>query len=188
MKKILFLFLFLSLCHISSIPTLAADMPPPAPGSEPQTASASFSQEEATHGREEDRIVLIETEPATDEEGNVTMTLETAEDIILPVTITMKGSGEKLSFTISRNGQFLKMKPGSYRLTKVIDGNGKKLPSGASLSIPKESGRIYFDFNKPKDNLKFQWSDMVKANALFLLITAACYYLYRHYLKANRIE
>lgn len=94
----------------------------------------------------------------------------------------------KMSFTISRNGQLLKMKLGAYRLTKVTDGNGRRLPSGAKLFIPEESGRIYFDFNKPKSGLEFQWIDIVKANTVFLLITAACYYLYHRYLTVNKIK
>ena len=187
MKNIQFLILLLSLCFFSALPTLASGMPSAAPRGNPEALSSSASQDAAPDNRE-DNIVMIETESAIDHEGNVTMILETANDVTLPVTITMKGSEGKLSFTISRNGQLLKMKPGAYRLTKVTDGNGRQLPSGAKLFIPEESGRIYFDFNKPKSGLGFKWTDIVKANAVFLLITAVCYYLYRQYLKVNQIK
>lgn len=188
MKNIQFLILLLLLCLIFTLPALAAGMPAAAPRGHPEALSSSASRQKAAPDNGEDNIIMIETEPAIDHEGNVTMTLETADDVTLPVTITMKGSDGKLSFTISRNGQLLKMKPGAYRLTKVTDGNGKRLPSGAKLFIPEESGRIYFDFNKPKSGLGFQWTDIVKANAVFLLITAACYYLYRRYLKVYQIK
>ena len=187
MKNIQFLTLLFSLCFISALPALASGMPSAVPRGRPEALSSSASQDAAPDNGE-DNIVMIETESAIDHEGNVTMTLETADDVTLPVTITMKGSEGKLSFTISRNGQLLKMKPGAYRLTKVTDGNGKRLPSGAKLFIPEESGRIYFDFNKPKSGLEFQWIDIVKANTVFLLITAVCYYLYHRYLTVNKIK
>lgn len=179
--------LVLSLCCIFSIPALALEKAPSAPRGHPQAVSSSQQKEE--RGQDgDDSIMIVETDPAIDKEGNVTMTLETAQDVTLPVTITMKGAEGKLSFTISRNGQLLKMKPGSYRLTKIIDGNGKKLPSGARLLVPEESGHIYFDFNKPKGSQTIPWTAVATANAMFLLIAAICYCLYRRCLKANKIK
>lgn len=128
----------------------------------------------------DDSITLIETESVIDADGNVTMTVNTAEDLILPVIMTMKGAEGIVSMTITRSGQGIKIKPDIYNITKAVDGNGKKLPSGAELRIPKEGGTIYLDFNKPDegDNTAI---DFLKTNGCFLVIAAFLICLYRKY-------
>lgn len=128
----------------------------------------------------DDSITLIETESAIDAEGNVTMTVNTAEALVLPVTITMKGSEGAFSMTVSRSGQEIKIKPDTYDITKAVDGNGKKLPSGAELTIPKEGGIIYLDFNKPDDG-ENTTIDFLRTNCWFLVIAVFLVFLYRKY-------
>lgn len=147
---------------------------------------SSSSQEEETARNEaptkesDDSITLIETESATDADGNVTMTVNTAEELILPVTMTMKGSEGIISMTVSRSGQEIKIKPDTYNITKAVDGNGKKLPSGAELSIPKEGGIIYLDFNKPDDS-ENTVTEFLKTNCWFVMIAALLIYFYKKY-------
>lgn len=147
--------------------------------------SSSLQKEETTRNEastkeSDDSITLIETESALDADGNVTMTVNTAEDLILPVTMTMKGSDGIISMTVSRSGQEIKIKPDTYNITKAVDGNAKKLPSGAELSIPKEGGIIYLDFNKPDDS-ENTVTDFLKTNCWFLMIAACLIYFYKRY-------
>lgn len=128
----------------------------------------------------DDSITLIETESAIDADGNVTMTFNTSESLKLPVIMTMKGAEGTVSMTVSRSGQEIKIKPDTYDITKAVDGNGKKLPSGARLTIPEEGGIVYLDFDKPggDDNTAI---DFLKTNCWFLVIAALLVYLYRKY-------
>lgn len=138
------------------------------------------ARNEASTKESDDSITLIETESAIDADGNVTMTVNTAEDLILPVTMTMKGSEGIISMTVSRSRQEIKIKPDTYNITKAVDGNGKKLPSGAELSIPKEGGIIYLDFNKPDDS-ENTVTEFLKTNCWFVMIAALLIYFYKKY-------
>lgn len=95
--------------------------------------------------------MMIEEESVSDDSGNVTVTMSVADDVSLPVTMILKGSEGRLSLTVTYDGQSVKMKSGTYRVTKATDGNGEKLDSGAVLTIPDRVGEIYFDFHKPED-------------------------------------
>lgn len=147
----------------------------------PEPKEEETTRDEKAAEESDDSITLIETESAIDAEGNVTMTVNTAEDLVLPVTMTMKGSESALSMTVSRSGQEIKIKPDTYDITKAVDGNGKKLPSGAELTISKEGGIIYLDFNKPDDGDNTT-IDFLKTNCWFLVIAAFLVFLYRKYL------
>ena len=92
--------------------------------------------------------------------------------------MTMKGSEGFISMTVNRNGQQIKVKPDTYDITKAVDGNGKKLPSGAELTIPKEGGIIYLDFTKP-DSGENAWVSFLKANSLFAIIALLLYFVYQ---------
>lgn len=137
-------------------------------------------QSETAATEPEDSITLIETESAIDADGNVTMTVETADTLVLPVTMTMKGSDGLFSMTVSRNGQQIKIKPDTYDITKAVDGNGKKLPSGAGLSIPKEGGVIYLDFTKPGSGENTLIA-FLRTNCLFLMVALVLALVYRKY-------
>lgn len=112
-------------------------------------------------------ITLIEPESALDEDGNVTLTMFTAENVILPVTVTMKGTEGSVEFTVQENGQQLKMKPDTYTLTKVVDGTGEKLDDGATLEITNEGGYVYLDFTAPEET-GFQLSEFIISNLIFI--------------------
>lgn len=128
----------------------------------------------------EDSITLIDTESAIDADGNVTMTVNSADTLVLPVTMMMKSSDGTLSMTVNRNGQQIKIRPDTYIVIKAVDGNGKKLPSGAELTIPKEGGVIFLDFNKP-DSGGNAIAEFIKANSLFLIIAVILALAYRKY-------
>lgn len=141
------------------------------------------NRSETTESKPEDSITLIQPESAIDADGNVTMTVNTAENLVLPVTMTMKGSEGFLSMTVNRSGQQIKIKPDTYDITKAVDGNGKKLPSGAELTIPKEGGIIYLDFNKP-DSGENIWVSLLKTNCLFIIIAFLLALVYQKYFRS----
>lgn len=129
----------------------------------------------------EDSIALIETKSAIDADGNVAMTVNTADDLILPVTMMMRGAEGTISMTVSRSGQQIKIKPDTYSITKAVDGTGRKLPSGAELTIPEEGGIVYLDFNKP-DSDETTLTDFIKSNSVFLLIAFLLFLFYRKFI------
>lgn len=141
------------------------------------------NRDEITEPKPEDSIILIQPESAIDADGNVTMTVNTTENLVLPVTMTMKGSEGLISMTVNRSGQQIKIKPDTYDITKAVDGNGKKLPSGAVLTIPKEGGIIYLDFNKP-DSGENTWVSFLKTNCLFLFIAFILAFIYQKYFRS----
>lgn len=131
------------------------------------TDSTELTETAETDTTEEDRITLVEKGTGLDEEGNVTLSIYTAENIILPVTVEMRGTNEIVEFTVREQGQQLKMKPGSYILTHVVDGNSQKLADGANLEITDEGGYVYLDFTVPEET-GFQMSEFILSNLLFI--------------------
>lgn len=129
----------------------------------------------------EDSIEMIEGEPIVDDSGNVTVTVFVADDVAFPVTMLMKGCEGRLSLTITYDGQSIKMKPGTYRLTKVTDGNGKRLDSSASFTIPEEGGEVYFDFHKPDDADGSTVKQFLLSNLLFVPMALFLYACCRWY-------
>ena len=112
---------------------------------------------------EEDRIMLIEEEP------------------VLPVTMILKGREGRLSLTVTYDGQGVNIKPGTYRLTRVTDGNGKKLDAGAALTIPEMGGQVYLDFHKPDHGGGSAVKQFILSNLLFIPIALFLYACYRWY-------
>lgn len=129
----------------------------------------------------EDRIRFAETEPVIDEDGNVTITVNTAEDILLPLSLIMKGSDGSVTFTVSRSGQKIKIKPGEYQLTKAMDGNEQKLPIGAYLQIPQSGGLVYLDFHKPA-NEPNTFLDFIISNIVFIPLGLLLWGFYKWYI------
>lgn len=150
---------------------------------ESETPAPETNRSETAESKREDSITLIQPESAIDANGNVTITVNTAENLILPVTMTMKGSEGFFSMTVNRSGQEIKIKPDTYDITKAVDGNGKKLPSGAELTIPKDGGIIYLDFNKP-DSGENTWLSFLKTNCLFLFIAFILAFIYQKYFRS----
>ena len=130
---------------------------------------------------EEDRIMLIEEEPVLDDSGNVTAAMSVADDVVLPVTMILKGREGSLSLTVTYDGQEVNIKPGTYRLTRVTDGNGKKLDAGAALTIPEMGGQVYLDFHKPDHGGGSAVKQFILSNLLFIPIALFLYACYRWY-------
>lgn len=144
---------------------------------------ADTTEDDTAEG--DDNITLIETGTALDENGNVTLSMYTAENVVLPVTVTMRGADGAVEFTVREQGQQLKMKPDTYTLTKVVDGNGQKLADGAYLDITDEGGAVYLDFTAPEEN-GFQLSEFLLSNLLFIpfliLLYAGFRWFKKHYI------
>lgn len=119
-----------------------------------------------------DAIEILESDNGPDAEGFVTMTFSVADDVTLPVTIAMSNKGETSNATVTYNDQEFRIKPGTYTISKVIDGNGKALDDGAKLTIPEENGSVYLDFNKPESEESNMFLDFLTANLLFIPIAA----------------
>lgn len=126
---------------------------------------------------------MIQTLPSFDAEGNVSLTVTTTEDVVLPVTVTMKGGEGSIKFVLNRNGQVIKIPPNNYRLTKVIDGNGKKLDNGSFLSITEESSNVFLNFTNPNKS-KTLWK-FVLHNIFFIPVLFLMYAGFRIYKKNN---
>lgn len=80
-------------------------------------------------------------------------------------------------------GQQIRIKPGTYRLTSVVDGNGKKLDDGARLTIPEENGNVYLDFKKPDGTDDNMFLQFLRSNFLFIPIAGLIYLLYQYLMK-----
>lgn len=150
-----------------------------------EETKSSHSIDETMEGVKEDEgnnITLLEPEPALDADGNVTLSMYPAEDVALPLTVNMRGSEGEISFTVQESGQQIKMKPDTYKLTKAIDGNGEKLPDGATLEITDEGGYVYLDFTKPEDT-GFSFFDFIIQNLYFLPVIGILYLAFRWFIK-----
>ena len=132
-------------------------------------------------GGKEDSIMMVEEESVPDDSGNMTVTMSVADDVILPVTMILKGSEGRLSLTVTYDGQSVNMKSGTYRVTKATDGNGEKLDSGAVLTIPERGGEVYFDFHKPDDGAGSPGKEFILSNLQFIPIALFLYACYRWY-------
>ena len=135
----------------------------------------------AAEDRREDSIMMIEEEPVSDDSGNVTVTMSVADDVFFPVTMVLKDPEGRLSLTVTYDGQSVKMKPGTYRVTKATDGNGEKMDSGAVLTIPERGGKVYFDFHKPDDGAGSPGKEFILSNLQFIPIALFLYACYRWY-------
>lgn len=106
-----------------------------------------------------------------DEEGRATIETQFPEDAVFPYQITLSGGEGEVDFTIEYNGQQLLIKPGTYRVKSVRDGNNKKLTKGARLVITEDTDAVYLDFNNPNtNNNKFSIISFLITNITFLLI------------------
>lgn len=145
---------------------------------------AAASPGNAAHAAEdkgEDSIMMIEEELLSDDSEDVTVTMSVADVVSLPVTMVLKGSEGKLSLAVTYDGQSVKMKPGTYRVTKATDGNGEKLDSGAVLTIPERGGEVYLDFHKPDDGGGSPGKEFILSNLQFIPIALFLYACYRWY-------
>lgn len=147
-------------------------------------ASETETVDEVTQENNEDMISMVETQSGVDADGFVTMNISVAENVTLPATVTMKSEDGAFSFTVTYQEQPVKLKPGDYRLTKVVDGSGQELDSGANLSIPEKNGEVYLDFTKPEEEKEENlFSKFVITNLIFIPIAGALWLLYQWWLK-----
>lgn len=154
------------------------------PENEETAASETETVDEVTQENNEDMISMVETQSGVDADGFVTMNISVAENVTLPATVTMKSEDGTFSFTVTYQEQPVKLKPGDYHLTKVVDGNGQELDSGANLSIPEENGEVYLDFTKPEEEKEENlFSKFIITNLIFIPIAGALWLLYQWWLK-----
>ena len=137
-------------------------------GIEKETTTTESGNE--TETVDDGMITTLPSDNGPDEEGYVTMTVTTADDVVLPVEITMKNKGDTTTMTVSYQEQQIRIKPGNYTITKVVDGNKKKLDKGATLNVPEENGAIYLDFKKPKEEKDHLFLDFFFSNIIFIPI------------------
>ncbi len=127
-----------------------------------------------TEGDEEVSGIYIIEDHQLDEEGRATIETQFPEDAVFPYQITLSGGEGEVDFTIEYNGQQLLIKPGTYKVKSVRDGNNKKLTKGARLVITEDTDAIYLDFNNP--NARDNKSDIISffiTNLAFLLLAGA---------------
>ena len=134
--------IFLSACFTAVMLPAAGYGAAAFPDSYGATGSPGSMINTAEDGKE-DSIMMVEEEPVPDDSGNVTAAMSVADDVVLPVTMILKGREGRLSLTVTYDGQGVNIKPGTYRLTRVTDGNGKKMDAGAALTIPEMGGQVY---------------------------------------------
>ena len=138
-----------------------------------ETSAAEETTEITQNETEEDAIQIVEDHPL-DEEGRMTVETQFPDDATFPYQITLSGSDGEVNFKIDYNGQQLLIKPGTYKVKSVRDGNNKKLSKGARLVITRDTDAIYLDFNDPDaDNDGFNMTSFLIANIGFLFI-AGC--------------
>ena len=172
--------IFISACFMAVMLPAASYGAAAFPGSYGATGSPSSMINTAEDGKK-DSIMMVEEEPVPDDSGNVTAAMSVADDVVLPVTMILKGREGRLSLTVTYNGQGVNIKPGTYRLTRVTDGNGKKLNAGAALTIPEMGGQVYLDFHKPDHGGGSAVKQFILSNLLFIPIALFLYACYRWY-------
>lgn len=140
---------------------------------------AETTDDEATDNTEEDQntsgIYIIE-DHQLDEEGRATVETQFPEDAVFPYQITLSGGEGEVDFTIEYNGQQLLIKPGTYQVKSVRDGNNKKLTKGARLVITEDTDAVYLDFTNPNANEnKFAIASFFTTNIVFLLLAGVAF-------------
>ncbi len=151
---------------------------------EETAASETETANEVMQENNEDMISIVETQSGVDADGFVTMNISVAENVTLPVTVTMKSEEGTFSFTVAYQEQPVKLKPGNYHLIKVVDGSNRELDNGANLSIPEENGEVYLDFTKPEEKKEESlFSKFIATNLIFIPIAGALWLLYQWWMK-----
>lgn len=117
---------------------------------------------------------LIHEASRLDENGNVTIDVYLKEGTTTPLNITLAKDGTDFSFTVNNSGDPLKIKPGTYKVEKVVDGNGKKLDSGAMLSVEEDTEGVYLDFEDPNKDSKMSLRRFIVRNIMFIPFCALC--------------
>ena len=80
---------------------------------EPESESATEAETKKQDDLKEDMIDILTPDNGPDEEGYVTMAMRTANDVVLPVKITMKKNDEETTLSVAYQGQQIRIKPGT---------------------------------------------------------------------------
>lgn len=136
---------------------------------------------EDTEDTEEDDIQYVD-DNRLDEEGRISVEVQMPEDAVFPYNITLSGDEGDVTFEISYNGQLLLIKPGTYKVKSVRNGNNKKLDKGARLTITDETDAIYLNFTNPdKVKARKTITSFVLSNIAWGLLIALAYCAFRKY-------
>lgn len=139
-----------------------------------ETSTAEETTTEITQNETEEDDIQIVEDHTLDEEGRMTVETQFPDDATFPYEITLSGSDGEVNFKIDYNKQQLLIKPGTYRVKSVRDGNNKKLSKGARLVITRDTDAIYLDFNNPDAKSDgFDMASFLIANVMFLIL-AGC--------------
>ena len=109
------------------------------------------------------------------------------EDAVFPYKITMTGSEGDVSFTIDYNNQHLLVKPGTYKIKSVRDGNNKKKDSGASLVITQDTDGVELDFTNPNAIEGFSLIGFISSNVGFIVLAGIAFLGLKKYCIYNGI-
>ncbi len=109
-----------------------------------------------------------------DKDGNVVVSVELADTIEVPLSVTLSKDKNNYQFTINQSGDPLKLQPGTYKVEKAVDGNGHKLDKGAKLVIDDDTQGIYLDFTDPNKREKLSMTKFLVRNLLFIPFFLAC--------------
>lgn len=143
--------------------------------------STSVSESDTVENTEEDDIQYVD-DSRLDEEGRISVEVQMPEDAVFPYNITLSGDDGDVTFEISYNGQLLLIKPGTYKVKSVRNGNNKKLDKGARLTITDETDAIYLNFTNPdKAKAKKTITSWVLSNIAWGLLIALAYCAFRKY-------
>ena len=155
------------------ITTMLLTAVPVAPMSQVYAAEAVVQDTESVKAENEAGSMLSDVSNV-DEEGNVIVEVELAEGLDTPLNVTLSKDKVNYQFIINKNGDPLKLKPGTYKVEKVVDGNGHKLDKGAKLTIDDDTEGLYLDFTDPNREAKFSITKFIIRNILFLPFFLVC--------------
>lgn len=143
--------------------------------------STSISESGTEENTEDDDIQYVD-DSRLDEEGRISVEVQMPEDAVFPYNITLSGDEGDVTFEISYNGQLLLIKPGTYKVKSVRNGNNKKLDKGARLTITDETDAIYLNFTNPdKVKARKTITSFVLSNIAWGLLIALAYCAFRKY-------
>ena len=141
----------------------------------PETETESIAEES-----EEDDIQYV-SDSRLDENGNVAVEVQFPDDAVFPYSITLNGPNGDVKFEITYNGQQLLIKPGTYKVKSVKNGDNKKLDKGARIVITENTDIMYLDFTNPNKSDSLSILSVIITNLEFLLIAGVAFLGFKAY-------
>lgn len=154
-------------CLLSTLMTI------PSFADEAEMKVVSETTAETTEEDAAPEMIVVKGEDATaDLNGYMLVDLYVEDAQPLPLSVDFKNEdGNLTSFVIESQGQQLKIKPGKYTLTKAVNGEGKILPTGATLNIDQTQDSLYFTFaNAPENKDRKNFIEFITSNAVAIVI------------------